>query len=370
MSDVPEAEGPAADALRRPAAPHGAEQPSLVTPPVSAPPEVKHESLPAASRVDHTAELQARIRAARSEFEMHAAHARDQFDEANERIKARTGRDLLVAIAIGLAIGVITVSSLVFVKWTFTIFAAAAAVLSVFELSRALQAGGRRIDLVPQLAAVALLLVSGYAGDLWLHWSMLFASIALVIVWRLMAQMTAQDGRVYADVLADVVVGAFVTLYVPFLASLALVLLREPGGEWWVLAFIAVVVVADTGAYAAGLAFGRTPMAPRISPNKTWEGFAGAVLASLVAGALLAHFMLGLPWWSGLIFGAVVMGTATAGDLSESMVKRDLGIKDMSSWLPGHGGVLDRLDSILPSATAALVLHHLLAPLGASGVTP
>ncbi|WP_345750442.1 phosphatidate cytidylyltransferase [Microbacterium rhizophilus] len=367
MTDVPEAEGTSAGAPpAEPFAPSEPDRGGISTPPPGAPPEVKHEVIPETPRTDHGAVFQARIRAARSEFEMHATHARDQFDERNERIKQRTGRDLFVAIAIGLGIGAVTVASLVFVKSIFALFAAAVAVLGVFELSRALQAGGRRIDLVPQLTALALLLVSGYYGDLWLHWSMLFASIALVIVWRLLGQMAAQDGRVYADVLADAVVGAFVVLYVPFLTSLALVLLREPGGEWWVLAFIIVVVIADTGAYAAGLAFGRTPMAPKISPKKTWEGFGGAVLASLAAGALLAQFMLDLPWWSGLIIGAVIVGTATAGDLSESMVKRDLGIKDMSSWLPGHGGVLDRLDSILPSATAALVLHHLLVPLAVS----
>lgn len=325
-----------------------------------------HSGPGAPQRGDPAAVIQARIRAARSELEQHAAHARDQFDEANERIKQRTGRDLILAIAIGLGIGVVTVSSLVFVKWTFLIFAMAAVALGVFELTRALQSGGRRMDLVPQLLAVPLLLVSGYIGDPWLHWSMLFAVIALVVVWRLLAQMAAQDGRVYDEVFSDLVAGAFVAVYVPFLASLALVLLRQPGGEWWVLAFIIMAVIADTGAYAAGLAFGRTPMAPRISPKKTWEGFGGAVVASLVAGALLAQFMLGLPWWAGLILGAAIVGTATAGDLGESMLKRDLGIKDMSSWLPGHGGVLDRLDSILPSATAALALHHLLAPLGAS----
>jgi phosphatidate cytidylyltransferase len=136
-----------------------------------------------------------------------------------------------------------------------------------------------------------------------------------------------------------------------------------------VLAFLILAVAADTGAYVSGLTFGRGgrhPMAPRISPKKTWEGFAGACVAALVAGALLAAFMLQVPWWAGLIFGAVVLATATVGDLGESMLKRDLGIKDMSSWLPGHGGVLDRLDSILPSATAALVMFYLLSPLGVS----
>ena len=153
-------------------------------------------------------------------------------------------------------------------------------------------------------------------------------------------------------------------LYVPFLGSLAMVLLRQEGGQWWVLAFIIIAVASDTGAYATGLALGRTPMAPRISPKKTWEGFAGAVAAALIAGVLLAWLMIGLPWWAGLIMGAVIVVTATAGDLGESMLKRDLGIKDMSSWLPGHGGVLDRLDSILPSAAAALALFYLLSPLG------
>jgi phosphatidate cytidylyltransferase len=104
-------------------------------------------------------------------------------------------------------------------------------------------------------------------------------------------------------------------------------------------------------------------MAPRISPKKTWEGFAGAAAAALVAGLLLGLFMLHIPWWAGLLFGIVILLTATAGDLGESMIKRDLGIKDMSSWLPGHGGVLDRLDSILLSIVAALAMYYLLAPL-------
>jgi phosphatidate cytidylyltransferase len=159
---------------------------------------------------------------------------------------------------------------------------------------------------------------------------------------------------------------ALVVLYVPFLGSLAMILLSQEGGEWWALAFIIITVAADTGAYGTGLAIGRHPMAPRISPKKTWEGFGGAFVAALAAGVLLAIYMLGLPWWTGLIIGAAILATATIGDLGESMVKRDLGIKDMSSWLPGHGGVLDRLDSILPSATAALALYYLLSPLAVS----
>lgn len=296
---------------------------------------------------------------ARDQFE----HAREHFEATNARNKQRTGRDLLLAILIGLLLGALVLASLIFVKWSFAVLALAAVGLGVFELVRALQAGGRRLDVVPQLVAVPLIMLPAFFSSQWLHWVALFAAVILIAVWRMLAQMTARDGRLYAEVLGDVLASVLVAVYVPFLASLALVLLRQPGGEWWVLAFLITVVAADTGAYAAGLAFGRHAMAPRISPKKTWEGFAGAAVVSLAAGALLATFMLQMPWWSGLIFGAVIFVTATIGDLGESMLKRDLGIKDMSSWVPGHGGVLDRLDSILLSAVAALALHHVLVPL-------
>jgi phosphatidate cytidylyltransferase len=310
--------------------------------------------------------LQAQFRAARSEFESQVAHARAEFEEANERIKARTGRDLIVATLIGLAAGAILIGSLIFFKWLFLIFALAAVGMGVFEFCRALTASGRRIDLVPQLISGAVIVVSAYFLDLWLHWVIVFVAIAFVVVWRLVAQMASRDGRTYGAVLGDVLITGFIQLYVPFLASLCVVLLVQDGGEWWVLAFIAVAVASDTGAYAAGVAFGRHPMAPRISPKKTWEGFGGAVLAAVIVGVLLALFLLGLEWWMGAVIGLVILATATAGDLGESMIKRDLGIKDMSSWLPGHGGVLDRLDSILPSTAAALALFYLFTPLVAS----
>ncbi|GAA2918751.1 phosphatidate cytidylyltransferase [Microbacterium keratanolyticum] len=310
--------------------------------------------------------LHAQWRAARDEIGTHVSHARDQLDQANERIKARTGRDLILATLIGLLIGGLLLVSLIFVKWAFLFFAVAGSQLAIFELSRALRAGGRRIDVVPQQIAGALLVFAAYFAELWLTWVTLFFAIALVIIWRLLAQMIARDGRTYGDVLTDALVSGFVQVYVPFLAGITLILLRQDGGEWWVLSFIVVVVVADTGAYASGLLFGKHPMAPKISPKKTWEGFAGAVFFSLLAGVLLAMFLLGLPWWAGLVFGAVLVGTATLGDLGESMLKRDLGIKDMSSWLPGHGGFLDRLDSILPSAVAALTLYAVLSPLAVS----
>lgn len=310
--------------------------------------------------------FQERVSAARGEFEHQVAYAREKFEQRNQRIKQRTGRDLIAAVLFGVAAGAVLLVSLLVMKTLFVLVALLVSVLGVHELWRALRTGGRRVDLAPQLIAVVLLLSAGYFADSWLHAVSLFVSLTIIVVWRLMAQMMAEDGRAHREVLADVVVGAFVPLYVPLLASLALVLLRAEDGEWWVLAFLIVAVVADTAAYASGLAFGKHPMAPRISPKKTWEGFAGAALAAVIAGALIAQFMLEIPWWTGLIFGVVILCTATAGDLGESMIKRDLGIKDMSSLLPGHGGVLDRLDSMLPSAVAALALHLLLNPLAVS----
>ena len=329
--------------------------PLPVTPPA---PSVTAERLDTA---DHNA-IRDQWRQARDEFGTHVSHARDQLDQANERIKQRTGRDLVLAIVIGLAFGAALLGSLLFIKALFVPFALAAALLGVYELSRALRAAGRRVDVIPQLVAATFLVLSAYFAEPWLSWVMLFVAVAFVIVWRLLAQMVAKDGRTYGDVLTDAVIGGFIQVYVPFLAGVALILLEQEGGQWWVLSFIAIAVAADTGAYAAGLAFGRRPMARRLSPKKTWEGLGGAGVASLAAGVLLALFLLDLPWWGGVIFGAAILLSATLGDLGESMLKRDLGIKDMSSWLPGHGGLLDRLDSILLSTIPALCLYFLLSP--------
>lgn len=316
----------------------------------------------AAYQADPAAAMREQLRQARGEFETHVTQAREHLDQANERIKARTGRDLILAILVGLGFGVILLASLVFIKELFVPIALAIAVLGIFELMRALKAAGRRIDIVPQVIAGVALVLAGYFAPPWLIWVALLFAVVFVIVWRLVAQMIIKDGRTYGDVLTDAIVSGFVQIYVPFLTGVALLLLAQEGGQWWVLGFVAIAVASDTGAYAAGLAFGKHPMAPRISPKKTWEGFAGAVVAAIAAGVLLALFLLNLPWWAGVIFGVAILLSATLGDLGESMIKRDIGIKDMSSWLPGHGGLLDRLDSILPSTIPALSLYFLLSP--------
>lgn len=318
---------------------------------------------PSAERVtDPAAAMREQLRQARGDFETHVNQAREHLDQANERIKARTGRDLILATAVGLAFGAVLLASLLFIKELFIPIALAIAVLGIFEITRALRGAGRRIDIVPQVVAGVAVVLAGYFAPVWLTWVALLFAVVLVVVWRLFSQMIVKDGRTYGDVLTDSVVGGFVQIYVPFLAALALMLLRQEGGQWWVLGFIAVAVASDTGAYAAGVAIGKHPMAPRISPKKTWEGFGGAVVAAIAAGVLLALFLLDIPWWAGAIFGVAILLSATLGDLGESMIKRDIGIKDMSSWLPGHGGMLDRVDSILPSTVPALILYFLFSP--------
>lgn len=329
-------------------------QASATTPPTRA--SARRAADGAAAFGDH-------VRAARTEIEQQFDKARADFEHVNERINERTGRNLLMAVLIGGGIGAVVVVSLLFAPWLFLVFAIPVCLLGVFEFSRALNTAGHRVDAIPQIAVGALILVSGYFAGHTTHWVIAFAAVVFVIVWRLVAQMAARDGRRYGDVLTDVLISGFVPVYVAFLASFAVILLRQEQGHLWLLAMIVAVVAADTGAYASGLAFGRHPMAPRISPKKTWEGFAGGAVATLAVSVVLVVFMLHAPWWVGLIFGAVLLGCATVGDLGESMIKRDLGVKDMSSWLPGHGGVLDRLDSMLPSAPAALGLYLLFFPL-------
>ena len=138
----------------------------------------------------------------------------------------------------------------------------------------------------------------------------------------------------------------------------------SPGGQWWTLAAIVIVVVTDIGAYASGLNFGKHLMAPTISPKKTWEGFAGAVVAAVIAGLLLSWLMLARAALGGRVpRHRSWRWSATMGDLAESLIKRDLGVKDMSTWLPGHGGFLDRLDSILPGRRGDLPVLRRLPPL-------
>jgi len=287
-----------------------------------------------------------------SEFEAFEAQVR----ATNDKINARTGRPLIRAIAVGLLLGGALLVSLVLVKELYMLFAAALIGFTTYELASALRFAGRDVPRIPTLiVALAVVPASFYWLDLG-HWYVTLAGIAVISLWRIV-EVVRPGHRVSArELFKDLGAGAFIMAYVAFMGGFSVVLTAQDGGEWWTLAFIIVVVSVDTGAYATGVAFGKHPMAPNISPKKTWEGFAGSVAAAMIAGVLLAIFMLGQPWWVGVILAATIVATATSGDLAESLIKRDLGIKDISSFLPGHGGFLDRVDSSLLSAAAAYAL--------------
>lgn len=306
-------------------------------------------------------ELRAQLQARREELLNQLEATKHQLDATSELIEARTGRNLIAAIAIGLALGLAMLFSLIFVKELFMLLAAFIVAFATFELATAIRSSGRRVPrFVSVTVAIATVPAAFYLDDTG-KWLVFLGAVALVVLWRTgelaVPSLRARPSGYWADVAASV----FVQTYVPFLVGFAVLLTAKPGGQWWTLAFIIIVIAADTGAYATGLTLGRHPMAPRISPKKTWEGFAGGWLASLIAGVLLSIFMIDQPWWFGLIFGTLIFLSATCGDLVESLIKRDLGIKDMSSWLPGHGGFLDRLDSILPSAAIAYLLFTIVA---------
>lgn len=306
-------------------------------------------------------EIRAQVTATRAELRAQVKATRAQIDHANELIEKRTGRNLPLAIIIGLAMGFAMLFSLIVVKELFMIVAAFLVGFTAFELASALRASGRRVPRWPTvIAGLAIVPAAFYLGEDGI-WLALLGAIGFVVLWRLAELVNPTLRGSAREVWHDLAAGTFVQVYVSFLAGFSVLLASKPGGEWWTLAFVIIVISIDTGAYATGLTLGKHPMAPRISPKKTWEGFAGSVAAAFIAGILVSIFMIDEPWWFGLVFGGVIVATATIGDLTESLIKRDLGIKDSSKWLPGHGGFLDRMDSILPSAAAAYVLFLIFA---------
>jgi phosphatidate cytidylyltransferase len=301
---------------------------------------------------------------ARADFDAARHDLEDQVRATNDRINARTGRPLFIAIGVGVGLGALLLLSLLIVKWLFVIFAAALIVVAAFEFATALRVAGRDVPRTPVvLTALAVVPASFFEIDPSIgltkeagHLIVSVLGVVLIAVWRLVELAFPSRRAAASAVIRDIGAGAFIVLYVIFLPSFFVLLTAHDGGQWWTLAALIVVVSVDTGAYATGVSFGKHPMVPSISPKKTWEGFAGSVLAATLAAVLLAIFMLQQPWWVGVILAFTIVLTATVGDLTESLIKRDLGTKDMSSWLPGHGGLLDRLDSALPSAAAAYAL--------------
>ncbi|MFF2809989.1 phosphatidate cytidylyltransferase [Streptomyces sp. NPDC058000] len=265
--------------------------------------------------------------------------------------KKSAGRNLRAAIGVGVGLGAVILASLFVYKPVFIGVIAIAVVVGLWELtSRLAERKDIRVPLVPLAIGGTAMVVAGYVRGAEGAWVAMALSALAVLVWR----MTEAP----QNYLRDVTAGVFAAFYVPFLATfVALMLAAADDGPQRVLTFLLLTVVSDTGAYAVGWRFGKKKLAPRISPGKTREGLVGAVLFAMAAGALCMQFLIkdGV-WWQGLLLGLAVAVSATLGDLGESMIKRDLGIKDMGTLLPGHGGIMDRLDSLLPTAPVVWLL--------------
>ena len=265
------------------------------------------------------------------------------------------GRNLPAAIAVGALLGGLVIATLFTFRFGFVVLLLLVIAGAVVELVRAVGKAEAHPPLLPLLAGTAAMeLLAWFRGSGALMVAFLLTALACFI-WRL------ADGPV--GYLRDISTAVFVALYVPFLAGFAVLLAAPDDGAKRVLAFIATVVCSDVGGYAAGATLGRHPMAPTVSPAKSWEGFAGSAIACTAAGIVFLTQFFGEAWWQGALFGLAIVVTATLGDLGESMIKRDLGIKDMGTLLPGHGGLMDRLDSLLPAAAVSWVLLTAFVPL-------
>ncbi|MGW3939844.1 phosphatidate cytidylyltransferase [Streptomyces phaeochromogenes] len=264
--------------------------------------------------------------------------------------KKSAGRDLGAAIGVGVGLGAVIVASLFVVKAAFVGVITVAVVVGLWELtSRLAEQKGIKAPLVPLAVGGAAMVIAGYVRGAEGAWVAMALTALAVLVWRM-----TEPPEGY---LKDVTAGVFAAFYIPFLATFVAMMLTADDGARRVLTFLLLAVVSDTGAYAVGWRFGKHKLAPRISPGKTREGLLGALAFAMVAGALCMQFLIDDgTWWQGLIIGLAVAASATLGDLGESMIKRDLGIKDMGTLLPGHGGIMDRLDSLLPTAPVVWLL--------------
>jgi phosphatidate cytidylyltransferase len=272
--------------------------------------------------------------------------------------KSRAGRDLPAAIAVGVALGAMAIGVLLFAPIGWLPVLSVAIAIATHEVVRRLDEAGYALPLIP-------LLVGGQAM-IWLTWPFGTAgllgayggTIVVCMVWRLVGHgLREQPANYLRDISAAVLLATWAPLFGAFSA---LLIFQDDGGRR-VFAVIVTVVFADIGGYVAGVLFGKHLMAPAISPKKSWEGFGGSLLFGITASVLAVTFLLDKPWWVGLPLGLLLVITGVLGDLVESQVKRDLVIKDMGTLLPGHGGIMDRIDAMLPSAVAGWIVLTLLA---------
>ncbi|MGD7000993.1 phosphatidate cytidylyltransferase [Corynebacterium halotolerans] len=274
-------------------------------------------------------------------------------DGAKRFLKPRrsAGRDLRAATAVGLVLFALVVIAVIIGPWGWYSLVAVAAALGTWEVCSRLREGGY---VIPR----TLMIFMGQAM-IWLSWP--FGTTGLVAAF-ITAVLALMVGRLFhhgrntppKNYLRDTAVGVFVLTWIPMFASFAAMLsLLEthdlPGG-YFIITFMLCVIASDIGGYVAGVSFGKHPMAPAVSPKKTWEGLAGSAVFGTVVGSLAVALLLSFHWWVGALLGLLLVVCATLGDLVESQFKRELKIKDMSTLLPGHGGMMDRVDGVLPAS--------------------
>lgn len=266
--------------------------------------------------------------------------------------KSRAGRNLPAAIGVGLVmLGLVLAGLFLFEPLLVALIVVLAGVGS-WEVARATTHAKTSVPLVPLFLASAMLPISAIWGGL----EAVGFTYMICLVIALLVRLTEGLKGAAASVMSSV----FIISWVPLLLSFALLILEEPNGQWLIATILLLAVSNDTFGYIVGVLFGKHPMAPKISPKKSWEGFAGSMLGSMAVGALAMHFWLDMPWWTGVILAFFTTIAATTGDFSESMIKRELGIKDMSNLLPGHGGIMDRLDSVVFVVPLGYLISHLL----------
>ncbi|MBE6478525.1 MAG: phosphatidate cytidylyltransferase [Propionibacteriaceae bacterium] len=272
----------------------------------------------------------------------------------------RTGRNLPVAITTGVVLGAIVIVTLAWWHWGFALFIAVALTAGCWEVCNALERTGAHPARWPILIGTPILVLASYAlfaaGERERAMGVIIGMLALMVIAALLVRVPRGTDGFVKDAAASV----FTIGYLPLLGSTCTLMLADDHGAGRVLCFLIAVIACDTGAFAFGVMFGRHRMAPKVSPAKSWEGLTGGLLAALVAGALSVRLVLHAPVWVGALMGVVVGAVGALGDLVESAIKRDAGIKDMSHVLPGHGGAMDRLDSLILAAPAAWFVMYLL----------
>lgn len=267
----------------------------------------------------------------------------------------RAGRDLPIAIGVGLGLLAVVGASLAFYKEAFIVVVAVACGAALWELAHAVRRRGIHLPLVPMLVGTVGILVSAYTSGPEALLVAFLLTAGGVVVWR------ALDGS-GPEALRDAATATFATAYIPFMGGFVVLMLAQPDGVARVGLFVLLSVASDTGGYIAGVLYGKHPLAPTVSPKKSWEGLAGSLALACTVGAVGIWLAFDALWLIGIALGVAAVATSTLGDLSESLLKRDLELKDMGSLLPGHGGVLDRIDSLLLTAPLAYIVLLLAVP--------